>query len=791
MSDNVHRDYRNGLWAKAANDGDDTPAELSVGWYYPLREWFYAPDAVPDPDKPNAMPCVPFLNRHADTPQHPYVLTYLASWPRKPKPIQVGQTIVGALNDQESVAFVHGQKTGARLFDPFAERRVRLKSLPPNIEFTRRDQQQYLKNLPPDLNGRVFFDPSDGGWLVLKGAMDRHHSNLLLPNILTKPQGQMLAALADDDQAFHAAGAALYDETHKPEYLHNSELVAAGKGLTAGAATSTGHVSLIFNDHEDAGASISMQVLKVDCPVYAAPVYVTHDDNLFSEAVTLRYGADFGGQSDALQFEWRYKVGGDVRPSALDTTWDYVDGSAQLDDRRSTVGLGAVTLPLADDPLLALRDLAVLARYRGYEDFCGEGTSRVSGDTVASRTKLARPRLAEGWVKRVLSQLNRYEARVRDLSRARVDTKITMIGQAGPRFEGPIAFSDSPENLNKIGLIQAYETVLQRVRALTIDRDDPVARDVTREMGQGDGNGDNPLLLAASQIAALHTLLGDEALADASDPTIPFATQLGELQSHASALFAFIGQRQVPSLLDEELALLRGLSADDYTNVQSGPVYNRLPWNLVALTGGASAYVQTYGITDVVEGQGESGDPTRLGLGDRIKDAQALYPQGHGDAWGHYLTALKQFYRLLQHERFVWSTGNQAVLLGDGQLSVRFSHEQRFASAAAEKARVGAAIVERTFHKLYHDDHHARLRGYTDDEPGRHGGSWTGVGAPVRARISSGSRRMHCCRRAVMLQEPGARRTRVMLTARACLRSRSCRRSSRRSSRPWTARPLV
>ena len=132
--------------------------------------------------------------------------------------------------------------------------------------------------------------------------------------------------------------------------------------------------------------------------------------------------------------------------------------------------------------------------------------------------------------------------------------------------------------------------------------------------------------------------------------------------------------------------------------------------------------MQTYGITDVVEGQGESGDPTRLGPGDRIKDAQALYPQGHGDAWGHYLTALKQFYRLLQHERFVWSTGNEAVLLGDGQLSVRFSHEQRFASAAAEKARVGAAIVERTFHKLYHDDHHARLRSYTDDEPGRHWG---------------------------------------------------------------------
>ena len=31
-----------------------------------------------------------------------------------------------------------------------------------------------------------------------------------------------------------------------------------------------------------------------------------------------------------------------------------------------------------------------------------------------------------------------------------------------------------------------------------------------------------------------------------------------------------------------------------------------------------------------------------------------LYPQGHGDAWGHFLTALNKYYELLRHPNYTW-----------------------------------------------------------------------------------------------------------------------------------------
>ena len=37
-----------------------------------------------------------------------------------------------------------------------------------------------------------------------------------------------------------------------------------------------------------------------------------------------------------------------------------------------------------------------------------------------------------------------------------------MIRQAGPRYKGPIAMKADPEYLNKVGLIEAYQTVLER-----------------------------------------------------------------------------------------------------------------------------------------------------------------------------------------------------------------------------------------------------------------------------------------------------------------------------------------
>ena len=42
------------------------------------------------------------------------------------------------------------------------------------------------------------------------------------------------------------------------------------------------------------------------------------------------------------------------------------------------------------------------------------------------------------------------------------------------------------------------------------------------------------------------------------------------------------------------------------------------------------------------------------------EDARKMFPQGHGDAYGHYLTALKGYYRLLMSKDFTWVPRTEA-----------------------------------------------------------------------------------------------------------------------------------
>src|SRR5690606_32694927 len=96
------------------------------------------------------------------------------------------------------------------------------------------------------------------------------------------------------------------------------------------------------------------------------------------------------------------------------------------------------------------------------------------------------------------------------------------------------------ENLNSLGLIEAYTTVLNRGKSLSIEGTPAVSFNPAN----------NALLLAASRIADLYMLLGNEAYADAQDPTIGFTTSQAPYHALASSIFAF--QNQLDSLLEEE-----------------------------------------------------------------------------------------------------------------------------------------------------------------------------------------------------------------------------------------------
>src|SRR5262249_48054810 len=100
-------------------------------------------------------------------------------------------------------------------------------------------------------------------------------------------------------------------------------------------------------------------------------------------------------------------------------------------------------------------------------------------------------------------------------------------------------------------------------------------------------------------------------------------------------------------------------------------------------------------------------------------DAQVMYPQGHGDAWGHYLTAITTYYDLLRHPRFTWIPQAEATLIGGVPVTVDYLDERKFARAAAARARTGAQIVDLTYRSQYVEDPKGQFQGYKDTDSNR------------------------------------------------------------------------
>ena len=233
---------------------------------------------------------------------------------------------------------------------------------------------------------------------------------------------------------------------------------------------------------------------------------------------------------------------------------------------------------------------------------------------------------------------------------------------------------------------------------------------------------------SVNEIQAFEMLLGNEALADAIDPTIGLD---GISADDLSGEFAFKGLSGVQDLLDEELALLRGRalpgSPADWLNETiyypefKGPgdaarrvaVYNRLPPN-ATLTGGA-AYRSNYRVADNYEAAGK-------------------FPQGHGDAYGHYLSAFKSGLDLLSFGPRNWPEEFLGAIVevlaaNDPALEV----VRHLAEAGAGRARAAAQVTDLLYRRDYResaDDPHAGEL-FADPDPQRAWsmGEWARRGA--------------------------------------------------------------
>ena len=148
-------------------------------------------------------------------------------------------------------------------------------------------------------------------------------------------------------------------------------------------------------------------------------------------------------------------------------------------------------------------------------------------------------------------------------------------------------------------------------------------------------------------------------------------------------------QRANALVAEEELALLRG--RDDFLvpGVTTRPVYNRLFWNYTrGIDSGEVIYALNYNIQE----NNDSGVDGVI----NADDARKMFPQGHGDAYGHYLTALKGYYTLMLDTDFGWVPRIEAVTVLGKPVSVDYQDERKFAAAAAAVARAGRQVFDLT-----------------------------------------------------------------------------------------------
>lgn len=691
-------------------------------------------------------------------------IVYRPVWPAQTEALNLSETLaepirsITGVRGQSSVKVLYQQSIGLDfaqgdaagsvvLHDPTREKQYllgaenELQSIPASVNTYNYQGRTYFPNLPPYLSQRLFFDPNRGdkGALVFQGKFQDEATGekYFLLNVLSGDELQIVKDLcpaadttnkplwetAVDEMAtlvetyyepVEQPGSWIANDSSQPVVGLAGDAALAKYSVPIGdlaiithddtavdsyamsaSGPGTGYVTIISNDGNNpanAGLPVGLAVLRVSNQLHNGEVKVLYSSNPLDEQVTFQHTVDAGGKFQEFEYEWKIQPPIDGREPAI----FYTSSEADYDAADPTKlkpgwtplenGLGSAIprYTLGGSGIQTLTDNYIIMRYRptnpvhpGYGDTDASGALSPA-EIEAAWSDWTKPQLAEGWIKRVLAGINPFNQRVTDLFNNAVNTDASILTQAGTRWEGDIALN--LDNINDHGLISIYETVLNRGIGLSLDA------------GINYGPANDALLLAAGYINDLYMMLGNEAWADAANPTIGIGTKDNEYGDISTALFAFKGQ--VASLMDEELSLLRG--RDDFLQpgVDVRPFYNRLIWNYTrGIDSGEVIYALNYNIQ---EDQGVLLDGTI-----NAADAARMYPQGHGDAYGHYLSALKGYYRLLVEADFTWAPRTEAVTVLGTPVQVDYFDERKFASAAAAVARAGKQIFDLTWRKDY------------------------------------------------------------------------------------------
>ena len=593
-----------------------------------------------------------------------------------------------------------------------------LAKIPTSLRTSTRNGRVFFQNLPPHLESNFYFDPNLGpgarplGGLVLQGEFKDEivGEDYILLNTLTDTDLAVLKNLPASNDTDLAAwqtaidnlkttvetfkenssspGSYIADPPRNLEYgpqalaqILNEDSAVDSYALTA-VGGGSGYLTLLLGNGEaftDASEPVEMRIIHIGDALSRGQVKPVTASNPLSEQQTLQHTADLAAKADDYEFQWFYTppVNGQPPtnlPFETGTSW-FRFGS---DDAGTRITFGGT------QPLLTLTDNYFVMRYRPK---AGKAPAPLGTDRDQHWSQWTEPALAEGWIKRVLAGINPFNQRINDFFNNAVNTDVSVLTQAGMRWEGDVPLTLA--SASEAGLIEIYETLLNRAAAISIDGSPAIDY----------GPANDALLLAAGYLNDLYLALGNEAFADASNPLIALDVDPSRLlqqqglsadigttiQNTATARFAFEGQ--VPNLISEELTLLRG--RDDFLvpRARTAPVYNRFFWNFTrGIDAGEVIYAMNYNIRD-------KADATSDGI-INAADAARQYPQGHGDAYGHYLTAVKNYYRLLTDPEFTWTPRVEAVNILGAPVTVDYQDERKLAAASVALGRSASRIIE-------------------------------------------------------------------------------------------------
>ena len=724
----AYRDRKGQVWARAAG-------QIGICMYYAMQEGFWFPTLRPEeqPEVGRAIPWLACLNKNADPlTGDPTYWMWSVSWPQNVPEMKLAQTLTTASGglpevwNAKSLSLVYpnpGTEADKMLMlsDPTVKQTVPFKfedlakcglSIDANGGLLYRQGKYYFTELPPSLSNRLYLDASNDTLCFIGERVEKNAGvTILYPNVLSVAERQAVLKLVQPDADGYDdwektvnqlavepvrpnTMSVLWDDENS--FRNGSEITTTYRPVdhyaltTRGGISWAGYATLIENDASDEqmaegatsvtdGDQISMHIIKVVPEYYVGRVVTREDElNLLSQQLSIIYTEPFGGKADDFEFEWK---SADPNPDGTIPD-DYENGYARrpcnTNYNETASGLTRIVVGQQGDTLANMVNKYWVCRFRANP---GTPAYEKMGDQWSDWT--TPPALAEGWVQRVLNNVTPFNQRMTDLYENKAETAVSMIQQAGGPYEGDVALNQ--DNLTSVGLIQLYETLLNKAESMSI------------LLGVNDAGANKQLLLAVERLGDLYKVLGDEAYSDAKNPTIGFGTKTTELLDgvipggESSSLFCF--DNQVPSLLDEELALLRGRTGASAPTTRLGPYYNRLLWNFTkGITAGEVAYAVNYDV---------SGTET-VALSE--EQAARVYPQGHGDAYGHYLSALKGWYRLLRNPYFSWGAPAQGEMnVADVAVNVDYCEEAKFAEAAADLAKTAADVVDLTARKAWRD----------------------------------------------------------------------------------------